>query len=47
MVENAYKVTLAGAFVPLFFGALLVAPPRRERWRPSVAASAPGCSSNC
>jgi SSS family solute:Na+ symporter len=21
MVENAYKVTLAGAFVPLFFGA--------------------------
>ncbi len=41
MVENAYKITLAGAFVPLFFGAFW----RRATTQGALAASIGGISS--
>jgi Na+/proline symporter len=41
MVENAYKVTLAGAFVPLFFGAFW----KRARTQGALAAIFGGLAS--
>ncbi len=43
MVENAYKVTLAGAFVPLFFGAFW----KRATTQGALAAIFGGVGSGC